>query len=130
MEPYVLLPEERGLGNAAGVDVREGGTVALVELGMEEVGYHHGHNMGVSISLGANKSIPVSHGNEVSEALLEPVPVHEVPPVSCNHKPVYTYGITLYLACGTQKNIQMVISYLYVLTYNADTYVREMVTHV
>ena len=37
-EPRVLLLEERGLGDAAGIDAGEGGALALVELRVEEVG--------------------------------------------------------------------------------------------
>ena len=37
--PRALLPEERGLGDAAGVGDVEGDALALVELGEEEVGW-------------------------------------------------------------------------------------------
>ena len=38
--------------------------------------------------------------------------------VSCNQNSTYidTYGTTLHLGCATQKNIQMVFSYFYLLT--------------
>ena len=43
--------------------------------------------------------------------------------VSCNHKQPYgdTYGITLHVACETQKDGQM--------AQNAGSYVPELVTH-
>ena len=77
-ESRARLPEERGLSNAAGLDVGKGDAVAVVELGEEEVERHHEYKLGVIIGLGADEVVRVGHINRVVEALHEPFPIHEV----------------------------------------------------
>ena len=46
--------------------------------GVDEVGRHHEHELGVIIGLGSDEAVPASHCDGVAKALLKPAPVHGV----------------------------------------------------